>query len=50
MGVAQAQALVAALRQGVPERYEQAWWAVTRRYRALTGALLGRRGARGCVR
>ena len=44
VGVAQAQALVAALRQEAPERYERAWWAVTRRYRALTGALLGAAG------
>jgi flavin-dependent dehydrogenase len=44
VGVAQAQALVAALRQESPERYEHDWWAVTRRYRALTGALLGASG------
>lgn len=44
VGVAQAQALVAALRQGDPERYERAWWAVTRRYRALTGALVAASG------
>ena len=41
VGVAQAQALVGALRLGDPQQYERAWWAVTRRYRVLTGALVG---------
>ena len=44
VGVAQAQALVGALRLGDPQQYERAWWAVTRRYRVLTGALVGAAG------
>ena len=44
VGIAQAQALVAALRQGDPQRYEHAWWDVTRRYRVLTGALVAASG------
>ncbi len=41
LGVAQARAAVAALVDRDPARYEQDWRQVTRRYRLLTGGLLG---------
>jgi flavin-dependent dehydrogenase len=40
LAVAQARAAVAALVDGVPERYERDWRSVTRRYRLLTDSLL----------
>jgi flavin-dependent dehydrogenase len=41
LAVAQARAAVAALVDHDPMRYERDWHAVTRRYRLLTGSLLG---------
>lgn len=41
LAVAQARAAVAAIVSGQPERYERDWHEVTRRYRWLTGGLLG---------
>lgn len=41
LGLAQAGAAVAAIRDGRPDRYEQEWRRITRDYRVLTGALLG---------
>jgi len=41
MAVAQARAAVAALLDDDPARYEREWHQVTRRYRLLTGSLLG---------
>lgn len=40
LGLAQAEAAVAAVVAGDPERYERDWVRLTRRYRWLTGALL----------
>jgi flavin-dependent dehydrogenase len=40
LAVAQARVAVAALRDGVPDRYEREWRQVTRRYRMLTSGLL----------
>ncbi|MDP3968376.1 MAG: NAD(P)/FAD-dependent oxidoreductase [Nocardioides sp.] len=40
LGLAQAEAAVAALVAGAPGRYERDWIRLTRRYRWLTGALL----------
>jgi flavin-dependent dehydrogenase len=41
MAVTQARAAVAAIRDQDPLRYERDWHTITRRYRLLTGALLG---------
>lgn len=41
MAVAQARAAVAAIVDNDPMRYEHEWHAITRRYRLLTGSLLG---------
>ncbi|HET7431263.1 MAG TPA: NAD(P)/FAD-dependent oxidoreductase [Nocardioides sp.] len=41
LAVAQARAAVAAVLDNEPERYERDWRTVTRRYRLLTGSLLG---------
>jgi flavin-dependent dehydrogenase len=41
LGLAQARAAVHAVLDDDPEQYERAWPAITRRYRVLTGALLG---------
>jgi flavin-dependent dehydrogenase len=41
LAFAQARAAVAAITDGVPQRYERDWARLTRRYRWLTGALLG---------
>jgi flavin-dependent dehydrogenase len=41
LAVAQARVAVAALVDGEPARYERDWRTVTRRYRVLTGSLLG---------
>jgi flavin-dependent dehydrogenase len=41
MGVAQARAAVAAIVDDDPTGYERDWHTITRRYRLLTGALLG---------
>jgi flavin-dependent dehydrogenase len=40
LAFAQAEAAVAALVDGIPDRYERDWVRLTRRYRWLTGALL----------
>jgi flavin-dependent dehydrogenase len=40
LAVRQAAAAVDAIVAGDPQRYEQEWRAITRRYRLLTGALL----------
>jgi flavin-dependent dehydrogenase len=41
MALAQARAAVTAVVDDDPERYEREWHTITRRYRVLTGALLG---------
>jgi hypothetical protein len=41
LAVAQSRAAVAAIVDDTPDRYERDWHSVTRRYRVLTGGLLG---------
>jgi flavin-dependent dehydrogenase len=41
LALAQARAAVAAIADGDPERYEGDWHTVTRRYRLMTGSLVG---------
>jgi hypothetical protein len=44
VGLACARELVRCLVVGRPQDYERAWWRATRRYRHLTGGLLGAAG------
>jgi flavin-dependent dehydrogenase len=46
MSFACARAAIARIAQGTPERYEQDYRAITRRYRIITNALLGAAGQR----